>query len=106
MPDMPKDRDELDELRARTLWDRDEDKVDPTEPWKDCPDTWKDEYRETARAIREADEAAGCVVVPVEATVEMATAHNEARRGDLTAWAITYKKINAANAAGPYGREK
>lgn len=94
----PKNRDELDELRARTLWGLDEDKVDPAEPWEDCPETWKNEYREAARVLREADEAAGVVPVPSKCTEEMIIAHNGKTKN--------YAQIDASTAASPYGKDK
>lgn len=73
--DTPKTIEELDEMRARAMFDSDRKSFKkPHVEWATVPKSTRLEYIRMCRAIREADERAGLVTVPVELTEDMQAA--------------------------------
>lgn len=85
--------DELDQRRARAIE-------------SECPFTDEvlspDEIRDIARAIREADEAAGLAIVPKEPTGDMAVAGGEAQSQSIGSWGEPKVVYRAMLATSPY----
>ena len=108
MTDTPKTAEELDEMRARALHDYTE-KGFPARVrtgWDGATGGSKVVYRNRARALREADEAAGLKIVPAKATEEMVRAFT-GDQGCEPTWGLasmgtanTVEDLNAAIAAG------
>lgn len=95
MTDTPKNVEELDERRARTIARQTfpPDCVGFSGFWLQTKDRWLN----IARAIREADEAAGLVVCPAEATGEMTEAAINAMYEILSKGLLKHEDYTFAN---------
>lgn len=105
-PTMPKDRDELIELRAQEI----SDAVGWGIPYAETSDENKAMARRAARATLEAEEAAGVVVVPVACTAAQAVAMSDAAiDGGVklpASSAATTFAYAAAVASSPYAKRE
>ena len=102
MTDTPTNVNELDEMRAETIWQAESmraAKHSRRELWVDVDPGLRDDYRFIARAIREADNANGIASVPAEVTTAMSEMLTKEEFAALTPRQKGYAVYMAGNRA-------